>query len=44
MNDPTKNLNAFTISDPAVQECPYAYYRAMHEQEPVHYDPKRTFG
>ena len=40
MNAPTKDLNTYTIADPAVQECPYAYYRAMHEHEPVHYDPK----
>ena len=40
MNTPTRDLDAFTISDPAVQECPYGYYKAMHESEPVHYDPK----
>ena len=31
--------DSFTIADPAVQECPYDYYRALHESGPVHYDP-----
>lgn len=32
-------LADLTIGNPAVQECPYGYYKLMREQEPVHYDP-----
>lgn len=39
MKEPAASPDSFTIADPAVQECPYDYYRALHESEPVHYDP-----
>lgn len=39
MKESAASPDHFTIADPAVQECPYDYYRAMHESEPVHYDP-----
>lgn len=39
MKEPAASPDDFTIADPAVQECPYDYYRALHEREPVHYDP-----
>ena len=32
-------LADLTLGNPAVQECPYGYYKLMREQEPVHYDP-----
>lgn len=32
------DLTAFSIGDPAVQACPYGYYRAMQRTAPVHYD------
>ena len=32
-------LADLTIGNPAVQECPYGYYKLMREQQPVHYDP-----
>lgn len=38
MTEETKPLDALTIADPAVQQCPYPYYKAMHAQEAVHYD------
>ena len=34
------DLADLTIGNPAVQECPYGYYKLMREQEPVHYDPQ----
>ncbi|MEQ9111890.1 MAG: cytochrome P450 [Rhodospirillaceae bacterium] len=34
----SKSLDDFTIADPTVQQCPYPYYKAMHDQEAVHYD------
>lgn len=40
MSSSSKSLDAYTIADPAVQQCPYPYYKAMHAYEPVHYDPK----
>ncbi|MDE0244870.1 MAG: cytochrome P450 [Gammaproteobacteria bacterium] len=39
MKEPEASPDSFTIADQAVQECPYDYYRALHESEPVHYDP-----
>ena len=39
MKESAASPDKFTIADPAVQECPYDYYRALHENEPVHYDP-----
>ena len=39
MRESEASPDSFTIADPAVQECPYDYYRALHESEPVHYDP-----
>ncbi|MCY4477298.1 MAG: cytochrome P450 [Gammaproteobacteria bacterium] len=39
MKETQASPDDFTIADPAVQECPYDYYRALHEREPVHYDP-----
>ena len=40
MTSPPPDLDTFTIANPKVQECPYAYYRAMQDQEAVHYDPQ----
>ena len=40
MHSPPHDLDTFTIADPRIQECPYDYYRAMQEQEAVHYDPQ----
>lgn len=40
MTSSSKSLSDYTIADPQVQQCPYGYYKAMHTQEPVHYDPK----
>ncbi|MXW74103.1 MAG: cytochrome P450 [Gammaproteobacteria bacterium] len=39
MRESAASPDNFTIADPAVQECPYDYYRALHQSEPVHYDP-----
>ena len=39
MKETQASPDDFTIADPAVQECPYDYYRVLHEREPVHYDP-----
>jgi cytochrome P450 len=36
--DPPTSIDQ-TLADPAVQRCPYGFYSAMHEREPVHYDP-----
>lgn len=36
----SKSLDDLTIADPTVQQCPYPYYKAMHDQEAVHYDAK----
>ena len=39
MKEKQASPDDFTIADPAVQERPYDYYRALHESEPVHCDP-----
>jgi cytochrome P450 len=34
-----KQLSEFSITDPTVARCPFAYYAAMRREEPVHRDP-----
>lgn len=40
MTASSKTLDAYTIADPEVQQCPYPYYKAMHDQAPVYHDSK----
>jgi cytochrome P450 len=35
-----KSVNEYTLADPAVTSCPFAYYKAMRAEEPVHFDEK----
>ncbi|MBI1179941.1 MAG: cytochrome P450 [Alphaproteobacteria bacterium] len=39
----TLDLNTLTFLDPAVQECPFPAYAALHEQAPVFFDRKAGF-
>jgi cytochrome P450 len=36
----TLSLEDCTFTDPAIQERPNSFYRALREQDPVHFDPK----
>lgn len=33
------DLSTATLADPQLSKCPFSYYRAMREQDPVHRDP-----
>lgn len=33
-------LADFSFADPETVACPFAYYKAMREEDPVHFDPK----
>jgi cytochrome P450 len=35
-----ESLRGMTMADPAINECPYDYYAAMHRDAPVHYDER----
>jgi cytochrome P450 len=39
MSSSTDALTSFSLADPAVQACPFEFYRLMHQSAPVHYDP-----
>jgi cytochrome P450 len=34
------SVDQFTFADPATLQCPFDYYEAMREEEPVHFDAK----
>ena len=37
------DIDQYSMADPAVQQCPHAYYAAMRKQSPVHRDPGTGF-
>lgn len=38
-----REVDRFSMADPAVASCPHAYYAAMRRDEPVHRDPGTGF-
>ena len=34
------DIGRFSLADPETASCPFAYYRAMQQEAPVHRDPK----
>ncbi|MFN3231996.1 MAG: cytochrome P450 [Alphaproteobacteria bacterium] len=43
MSEDTKNVTDYSLTDPAVQECPYPFYSAMRREQPVYRMPETGF-